>query len=98
MSLKCLRALAALALAASAVAFGASLDSSGLNESVLRVPVVSASHRDLIDVTIYRPDGPGPFPLLVLNHGSPRSAEARRADGRQRLALQSRPFLAMGFA
>ena len=93
-----MRCIAALALSFAAGAFAAPIDSSDLNEAVLRVPVVAAGQRDLIDVTIYRRDGPGPFPILVLNHGSPRSAANRRADGRQRLIAQSRPFLAMGFA
>src|SRR5688572_22197088 len=74
------------------------IDSSGFRESAVRAPVVSESRRDYIDVTIYRPDGAGPFPLLVLNHGSPRDAASRRSDGRQRLERQSRPFVAMGFA
>ncbi len=70
-----------------------------MNETVLRAPVVDAhGRRDLIEVTVFRPDGRGPFPLVVLSHGSPRSAEARRTEGRQRMATQSRPFLAMGFA
>ncbi|HXZ48585.1 MAG TPA: alpha/beta fold hydrolase [Usitatibacter sp.] len=68
------------------------------NESVLRVPVADGAGRALIDVTVFRPDGPGPFPIVVLSHGSPRSAAKRRAHGRTRLAAQSEPFLAMGFA
>lgn len=73
--------------------------SSGLRETVIKAPVVDAhGRRDLIDVTIFRPGGNGPFPIAVLSHGSPRSAEERRTDGRQRLVDQAGPFLAMGFA
>lgn len=53
-----------------------------LNESVIRIPVTvrTAEGRDRegrIVVTLYRPAGAGPFPLMVVNHG--RDAR-RRAD------------------
>jgi len=82
-------ALCALAQAAAA---------SPLHESVMRVPVVEDGRTDRIDVTVFKPEGAGPFPLLVLSHGSPRSPAQRRAGGRLRLAAQSEPFVAMGFA
>jgi dienelactone hydrolase len=68
------------------------------SESVMRVPVTSGVEQAYIDVTVFRPAGAGPFPVLVLSHGSPRSAESRRAEGRQRMAAQSERFVAMGFA
>jgi dienelactone hydrolase len=64
----------------------------------MRVPVVKGPEQAYIDVTVYRPRGAGPFPLVVLSHGSPRTAEDRRRDGRQRLKAQSEPFLSLGFA
>jgi dienelactone hydrolase len=67
-------------------------------ESVIRAPVDASGRRVLIDVTVFRPPGAGPFPVVVLAHGSPRVAEERRRDGRQRLISQSIPFLGMGFA
>jgi predicted acyl esterase len=69
-----------------------------LHESVMRVPVVKDGRAEQIDVTVFRPEGAGPFPLLVLSHGSPRSPAERRAAGRLRMAAQSEPFVAMGFA
>jgi hypothetical protein len=78
--------------------FCAHAQSRGLREDVLRVPVVSGAQRDIIEVTVYRPEGPGPFPIAVLSHGSPRSAAERRAEGRQRMPVQSGAFVAMGFA
>jgi pimeloyl-ACP methyl ester carboxylesterase len=78
--------------------FCAHAQSPGLREDVLRVPVVSGAQRDIIEVTVYRPEGPGPFPIAVLSHGSPRSAAERRAEGRQRMPVQSGAFVAMGFA
>ena len=64
----------------------------------MRVPVVSGVEQAYIEMTVFKPEGAGPFPVLVLSHGSPRSAEARRAEGRQRMAAQSERFVAMGFA
>ena len=69
-----------------------------LDESVMRVPVVSGGEQALIDVTVFKPEGAGPFPLVVLSHGSPRNAQERRAQGRQRLVAQSAQFVEMGFA
>ena len=89
---------AAAAFALAAAAAFAQVESSGLRESVIHASVVSQGREDVIQVTAYRPDGPGPFPVVVLSHGSPRSAEERRRSGRQRMAAQSRAFLAMGFA
>lgn len=67
-------------------------------EQVLRVPVVSGTQQAYIDVTVFKPDGAGPFPILVLSHGSPRNAQERKLEGRQRLAAQSAQFVKMGFA
>ena len=72
-----------------------------LDEAVLRASVSpgdGGARADAIEVTVYRPDGAGPFPLVVLSHGSPRVAEERRRAGRIRFESQSRAFLAMGYA
>jgi dienelactone hydrolase len=79
-------------------AIAGSAHSARLEESVLRVPVMKGVEQAFIDVTVFKPHGAGPFPVLVLSHGSPRSAEERRAEGRQRLVAQSERFVAMGFA
>ena len=79
-----------------ALAFGARAEA--LHESVMKVPVGNWLDGGTIEVTVYKPEGPGPFPLAVLSHGSPRNAEQRRTGGRQRLVSQSEPFVALGFA
>jgi len=81
-------ALLALALPAQAA----------LDESVIRAPVAQGVEQAFIAVTVFKPAGAGPFPIVVLSHGSPRSAEDRRREGRQRLARQSQRFVDMGFA
>jgi dienelactone hydrolase len=82
----------ALALACHAAAHAA------VTETVLKVPVAAPGAGVVtIDVTVFRPEGKGPFPLAVINHGSPRLAADRRASGRQRFEAQSREFARRGF-
>ncbi|MFM0282935.1 prolyl oligopeptidase family serine peptidase [Paraburkholderia sediminicola] len=54
------------------------LPAAGLNEQIIRVPVDAAGTVTL-ETTIYKPDGPGPFPMIVFNHGKipgdPRTQE-----------------------
>jgi dienelactone hydrolase len=87
-----------LAAALLALALPALASPSPPEEKVMRVPVGNGAQAVTILVTVYRPPGAGPFPLVVLSHGSPRAPEDRRKEARQRLASQSRPFLDMGFA
>jgi dienelactone hydrolase len=76
----------------------ASQAATSYEESLLRAPVAEGARRVLIDVTVFKPQAAGPFPIVVLSHGSPRNAEDRRLDGRQRLSAQAEPFIAMGYA
>ena len=74
-----------------------------IREAVIRVPVSVENHlgrridAELI-VTTFRPAGPGPFPLAVLNHGRPVSEQDRAAMKRQRLEGAARFFVRKGFA
>ena len=73
-----------------------------LHETVVKVPMIehrlSGDHeRDLVTTT-YMPDGPGPFPLIVLSHGSPPNARDRPKVGRYRELPQIRTFVQLGFA
>jgi dienelactone hydrolase len=70
-----------------------------LNEWMYAVPVTTAAgeEREII-ATSFHPDGEGPFPLIVLNHGSPVSGEARANMGRWRRLPQVREFVERGFA
>lgn len=59
------------------------LPTARLNEQIIRVPV-DADGSITLETTIYKPDGPGPFPMVVFNHGKipgdPRMQE--RSDPR----------------
>jgi pimeloyl-ACP methyl ester carboxylesterase len=87
------RMFATLLLALASTAQAAVFD-----ESVMRVPVVKGVEQAFIDVTVFKPRGDGPFPLVVLSHGSPRTAAERRSWGRIRFVAQSEAFVAMGYA
>src|SRR5277367_6687212 len=51
-----------------------------------------------IKVYLYKPDGAGPFPLLILSHGSPRNAEERVQFGARTFHVQARAYAADGVA
>jgi len=72
-----------------------------LREEVLRT---QATVKDMfgrqetlpLPITVYRPPGDGPFPLVVFNHG--RAVEAKRANqGRYRPEAAARYLVAKGF-
>jgi dienelactone hydrolase len=69
----------AAALACAAVA-GARADAlmASLHEEVVMVPADSA----VLETTLFRPEGPGPFPLVVVNHGKERGEPRRQPRAR----------------
>lgn len=72
-----------------------------LHESVtaITVAVKDLYGRDIkgeVVITQFKPDGDGPFPILILNHG--RSATNRAASPRFRFTQQARYFVKRGFA
>jgi dipeptidyl aminopeptidase/acylaminoacyl peptidase len=73
-----------------------------LNGRVIHIPMKvfrpSGFQRVTLEATLYRPDGPGPFPLLVLSHGTPRNPRQRVARERLTYNAQSWEFVSLGFA
>ncbi len=51
---------------------------------------------DELETTVFKPDGPGPFPVLVLNHG--KSLGNPRDQERARFLVISREFVKRGYA
>jgi dienelactone hydrolase len=95
-------ALAAAPARAPAQALPADRLAADLREEVRRIEVTV---RDLygrqetrsIALTVFRPPGPGPFPLAIFSHG--RAVGERRAQqGRQRFETQARWLVEKGFA
>lgn len=74
-------------------------DASFLNEKVLWVPMSIPGGETRLQTTVYKPDGPGPFPLVVISHGVPfeKSLEAE-IQLRHRYCLQSEEFVKRGFS
>jgi dienelactone hydrolase len=67
-----------------------------LNESVLSVPG-DPERPVTLQVTVYMPSGPGPFPLAVMNHGS-TSSEPPAQQPRYHLTFSAYYFLSRGYA
>ena len=83
---------ACLAAVAVAQAQGTALDAR-LNEQVIMVPTQNGT---ALETTVFRPPGPGPFPLLVMNHG--KQPGDPRLQPRDRFYYMSREFVRRGYA
>jgi hypothetical protein len=60
-----------------------------IHETIDKVPVrvtllSGKTYTGPMIVTHYRPDGPGPFPIVIFNHGRPATKEQRAMPPRQR--------------
>jgi len=88
--------LLAAALVGCATASTQSDLDAALREAVHRVPV-AGTHASIV-VTSFRPPGDGPFPWIVLSHGTATTAEANRAIGRYRPLPPIREWVRRGYA
>ncbi|MDQ8021602.1 MAG: alpha/beta fold hydrolase [Moraxellaceae bacterium] len=74
-----------------------------VHEHIVELPVDAkdrfgkGSHGN-IPVTVFRPDGDGPFPLVIINHGRTTGREGRGKPLRVRFEFASRYFVRKGFA
>lgn len=88
-------ALAAAAVAWAGMAGAAGLNA-GLNEQVVRLRVHGTMYE--LETTLFKPAGPGPFPLLVLNHGKGADNVAIAMDrGRVRYPAVAHEFVKRGW-
>ena len=87
--------LAILVASCAAAATQGDLDAS-LREAVHTVPVAGSD--STIVITSFRPPGAGPFPWIVLSHGTATTAEANRAIGRYRPLPPIREWVRRGYA
>lgn len=76
------------------------LPQAAANELAISIPVAVGNplHQATLRLaaTEFRPDGPGPFPLAIINHGSPR-LPADRANTTGRYQAQSAALVTRGF-
>lgn len=66
-----------------------------LNERIIMIPA-GAGQTALLQTTVFRPNGPGPFPLLVINHG--KEAGDPRYQSRDRFIHMATAFVRRGYA
>ena len=66
-----------------------------MNEQVIRIPAGIAKRASL-QTTVFRPNGPGPFPLLIINHG--KDAGDPRLQPRDRFVFMAAAFVKRGYA
>lgn len=92
--IKNLLAWLSIALSAHALAQPVELNAS-LNETVVQIPKPGLFTVEL-ETTIYLPDGAGPFPIALINHG--KAFGDPRFQSRYRPALAARYFLQRGYA
>ncbi len=89
------RAVLALALLWGASAPAAALNAR-LNEEVVRLRLHGTMYE--LETTLFRPAGPGPFPLLVINHGKPSDNVAIALErGRVRYPTLAHEFVKRGW-
>jgi dienelactone hydrolase len=69
-----------------------------LREEVVRIPLPPEAQWPSLAATTYRPQGEGPFPVIILNHGSPASAAEREKMGRYRVLDRVQEFVIRGYA
>jgi dienelactone hydrolase len=95
----CIALLVATSLTASARTAGPQGESRGASrEQVHLVPFApDVGAEGLMHVIVHRPRGDGPHPLVIINHGSPRTA-ADRAEFVSRFGAASAWFVQRGFA
>lgn len=67
---------------------------SALGEQVLTVPAAGLSEPEL-ELTLFKPPGPGPFPVVLINHG--RSPGDAKFQPRYRPVVAAREFVQRGY-
>lgn len=72
---------------------------SGNAQEDIRIPMMiespSGSNFVELSASVYKPEGEGPFPLIVINHGTPRNPDSRKK--RVDFSLQGIEFVKRGF-
>lgn len=78
---------------------GAPARADGLVQTELRIPATFEDRTArTLEALLIRPAGPGPFPIAVMTHGSPRDPADRPGMSPARLLPQAREFARRGWA
>ncbi|MDB5747022.1 MAG: dienelactone hydrolase [Massilia sp.] len=65
-----------------------------MNERIVQVP--AAEGRAMLETTVFQPNGPGPFPLLIINHGKDPGRPS--SQPRDRFYHMASAFVKRGYA
>ncbi|HZV64832.1 MAG TPA: prolyl oligopeptidase family serine peptidase [Telluria sp.] len=66
-----------------------------LNEHIVLIPA-GPTRQAMMETTVFQPNGPGPFPLLIINHG--KDAGAPNRQPRDRFIFMATAFVKRGYA
>jgi dienelactone hydrolase len=66
-----------------------------INEHIVLVPA-GKNHQSRLETTVFQPNGPGPFPLVIINHG--KDAGRPSAQPRDRFYYMAHAFVERGYA
>jgi dienelactone hydrolase len=66
-----------------------------INERVMLVPA-GANHQARLETTVFKPNGSGPFPLIIINHGKDAGRPSKQA--RDRFYHMATAFVKRGYA
>lgn len=66
-----------------------------LNEHIVLIPA-GPEHQAMMETTVFTPNGPGPFPLLIINHGKDPGRPDQQP--RDRFYHMAHAFVARGYA
>ena len=87
----CVGALCAIGLASA----GAQVVDDTVNEQVVMIPKKGGFFSFELETTLYKPDGDGPFPIVLINHG--KALGDPRFQARSRNSAIARFFLQRGY-
>lgn len=66
-----------------------------LNEHIVLIPA-GRDHRAMMQTTVFQPNGPGPYPLLIINHGKDMGLPSDQQ--RDRFIVMATAFVERGYA
>ncbi|QJE01286.1 prolyl oligopeptidase family serine peptidase [Massilia forsythiae] len=66
-----------------------------INERIVLIPAGN-NHQSRLETTVFQPNGPGPFPLIIINHG--KDPGRTNLQPRDRFYYMARAFVERGYA
>lgn len=89
-----------LLLAASIAGSGAAIPAraQSIEQEPVVVPATFGSTQALLEGMVVRPNGPGPYPVVIMNHGAPRDPKERATMAPEQRVPQAHEFAKRGWA